>query len=185
MATAATPVRSGSWALAAVGLLGLAVAATLAAYARASPGDGQALFTLGFSGILPLKSWLTTGAAALAVLQALTAASMWGRLGRVTPPWAAPLHRWSGTTAFVLTLPVGFHCVWALGFASGDARTLVHSLAGCLFYGVFAAKMLSLRLSGAPGWLLPLLGGLLVVLVATLWLGAALWYFTRSGVPLV
>ncbi len=176
-----------AWGAAAAALLGIAVAGVLAGYARAHPGDGQALFTLGFSGMLPMKVWLTTGAAVLAVVQAVTAASMWQRLPGQhgdAPPWVPGLHRWSGTAAFLLTLPVGFHCVWSLGFATGDARTVLHSVAGCLFYGVFAAKMLSLRLRVAPGWLVPLLGGLLVLLVATLWLGAAVWYFTRSGVPL-
>lgn len=176
-----------AYALAGVGLLGIGVAAALAAYARVSPGDGRAIFTLGFSGMLPLKTWLTTGAALLAVVQALSAARMWGRLPGArgpVPGWVSPLHRWSGAVAFVLTLPVGFHCVWSLGFADDSARTLVHSVAGCLFYGAFAAKMLALRVRGLPGWLIPLLGGTLVALVAVLWFGAALWYLTRPGVPL-
>jgi hypothetical protein len=180
------PARS-AYPLALVGLLGVAVAAALAAYARVSPGDGRTIFTLGFSGMLPLKTWLTSGAAVLAVVQALSAARMWGRLPGAhgpAPAWVTPLHRWSGTTAFVLTLPVGFHCVWALGFADDSARTVVHSVAGCLFYGAFAAKMLALRVRGLPGWTVPLLGGVLVTLVAVLWFGAALWYLTRPGVPL-
>jgi Family of unknown function (DUF6529) len=109
---------------------------------------------------------------------------MWGRLGSRTPTWIAPLHRWSGTAAFVLTLPVAFHCVWSLGFATDSTRKLVHSIAGCAFYGVFAAKMLSLRLPGLPSWTLPVLGGLLAAIVTGIWFGAALWYFTRTGVPL-
>lgn len=186
---AGTAPASGrsAYALASVGLLGIVVAAVLAAYARASPGDGRAIFTLGFSGMLPFKTWLTSGAALLAVVQAVSAARMWGRLPGAhgpAPAWVSPLHRWSGTVAFVLTLPVGFHCVWSLGFADDSARTLVHSVAGSLFYGAFAAKMLALRLRGLPGWVVPLLGGALVALVAVLWFGAALWYLTRPGVPL-
>ena len=78
-------------------------------------------------------------------------------------------------------MPVVFHCVWSLGFATDSARTLIHSIAGCLFYGVFAAKMLSLRLRGLPGWTLPVLGGLLAALLVVLWFTASLWYFTQSG----
>jgi hypothetical protein len=74
--------------------------------------------------------------------------------------------------------------VWSLGFATDSARTLIHSIAGCLFYGVFAAKMLSLRLRGLPGWTLPVLGGLLAALLVVLWFTASLWYFTQSGRPL-
>jgi hypothetical protein len=49
---------------------------------------------------------------------------------------------------------------------------------------VFAAKMLSLRLRGLPGWTLPVLGGLLAALLVVLWFTASLWYFTQSGRPL-
>jgi hypothetical protein len=183
MESAGTADR-GQWGLAVVAALGLAVAAVLAAYGRASPGDGQTLFTLGFSGMLPMKAWLTTGAFAFAIVQVLSALSMWGRLGSSTPQWVAPLHRWSGTIAFVLTLPAAFHCVWSLGFASDSTRTLLHSLGGCALYGAFAAKMLALRLRGLPGWTLPVLGGLLAAIITGLWFGAGLWYFTRPGVPL-
>lgn len=185
MSTYAEPQR-GQWGLAAVGGLGVAVAAVLAAYARAHPGDGEPLFTLGFSGMLPMKAWLTTAATLLLVVQLTTALWMYGRLpGRsAAPPWASQLHRWSGAVAFVLTLPVLFHCVWSLGFATGDTRTAVHSVAGCVLYGAFAAKMLALRVRGLPGWVLPVLGSLVMLSLLTLFLGAALWYFTRDGVPL-
>ena len=83
----------------------------------------------------------------------------------------------------MLTLPVAFQCVWSFGFATDSTRTLIHSVAGCLFYGVFAAKMLSLRLRGLPGWALPVLGGLLVTLLVVVWFSSAFWYFT-SGRPL-
>jgi hypothetical protein len=44
--------------------------------------------------------------------------------------------------------------------------------------------MLGLRVSGLPAQTLPLLGGLAVAAIVTLWLTAALWFFTRSGLPL-
>jgi hypothetical protein len=184
-ATAYEDTRS-RWGLAWVGLIGLVVAGVLAAYARAHPGDGQELFTLGFSGMLPMKAWLTTVAMLLLPVQPITALWMYGRLPvrSAAPPWASMLHRWSGVSIFILTLPVMFHCVWSLGFATDTTRTLVHSIAGCAFYGAFAAKMLALRVRGLPGWLLPLLGGLVMACLLTLWFGAALWYFTREGVPL-
>ena len=53
-----------------------------------------------------------------------------------------------------------------------------------LFYGVFAAKMLSLRLKGLPGWTLPVLGGLLAALLTVVWFSSAFWYFTQPGLPL-
>lgn len=94
------------------------------------------------------------------------------------------MHRWSGSIAFALTLPVAFHCIWALGFASDNPRVLIHSLAGCLFYGAYAAKMLGLRVKQLPHWAIPVLGGSVLSLLVLTWLTAALWFFTRSGLPL-
>jgi len=184
--TSAKPVdQPARWGLAATAGLGIVVAAVLAAYARVSPGDGASISTFGFSALYAMKSWLTTAAMVFLLVQVISALAMWGRLPGVaaSPPWAGPLHRWSGVVAFVLTLPVAFQCIWSAGFSDDTARTFIHSLAGCLFYGAFAAKMLSLRLRGLPGWVLPVLGGLLAVLLTVVWFSSAFWYFTQSGVP--
>jgi thiamine transporter ThiT len=107
---------------------------------------------------------------------------MWGRLPGAgeAPGWVGPLHRWSGTIAFVVSLPVAFHCLWALGFQSTDTRVLVHSLAGCLFYGAYATKMIGLRTKSLPKWALPVLGGTVFTVLVVAWLTSALWYFTSG-----
>jgi hypothetical protein len=173
-------------ALAAVLALGAGVAVALGVYAKAHSPAGRPLFTLGFSGMLQMKTWLTTIATALLLVQLVTALWMWGRLpgAHAAPGWAAIVHRWSGTVAFVVTLPVAFHCIWALGFSTSSARVVLHGVAGCAFYGAYAAKMLGLRLRRLPGWALPVLGGTVLGLLVLLWLTAALWFFTRSGLPL-
>lgn len=174
-------------AVTAVLLAGAGVAVALGVYAKIHSPAGRPLFTLGFSGMLQMKAWLSTAAVALLVVQLVTALWMWGRLPGVgsAPPWGALVHRWSGSVAFVLTLPVAFHCLWALGFGTASLRVVVHSVAGCMFYGAYAAKMLGLRLRpGSPGWVVPLLGGSVFGLLILTWLTAALWFFTRSGVPL-
>jgi hypothetical protein len=173
---------AGLWVL----LLGAAVAAATGAYAGLHEPAGRPLTTLGFSGVLQMKAWLTTAAAILLLVQLMTALWMWGRLpgaGRA-PSWTGLLHRWSGTVAFVLTLPVAFHCIWSLGFNTDSTRVVVHGLAGCLFYGAYAAKMLGLRVRGLPGWGLPVLGGTVLASLVLVWLTSALWFFTRSGIPL-
>ena len=175
--------RSGVAVLA----VGVAVAAILGVYARVHHASGHALFTLGFSGVLQMKAWLTSAAALLLFVQLATALWMWGRLPRVrrpAPAWVTPTHRYSGAVAFALTVPVALNCIWALGFATYSSRVVVHGVAGCLFYGAYAAKMLGLRLKGLPGWALPVLGGTVLTLLVVLWLTAALWFFTRTGVPL-
>ncbi len=161
------------------------MAVALGVYGRVHDPSLKPLFTLGFSGMLPMKAWLSTVALALVLVQLATALWMWGRLPgrRHAPEWAAPLHRWSGAVAFVVSLPVAVHCLWALGFASNDGRVLLHSVTGCAFYGAYAAKMLGLRVSGLPGWAIPVLGGSVFTLYVVAWLTSSLWFFTRSGIP--
>jgi hypothetical protein len=59
----------------------------------------------------------------------------------------------------------------------------VHSLAGCFFYGAFLAKVLVVRSRRLPGWVLPVMGGLLVTVVAMVWYSSALWYFDGYRLP--
>ena len=167
-------------------LVGAGVAVVLGAYAGLHEPAGRPLVTFGFSGMLQMKAWLASAAVVLLLVQLVTALGMWGRLPGVgaAPDWVGPVHRWSGATAFVLTLPPAVHCLWALGFAGDSPRVLVHSLAGCLFYGAYAAKMLGLRFRGLPGWALPVLGGLVLTLLTLTWLTSALWFFSRSGLPM-
>jgi hypothetical protein len=165
--------------------VGAGVAIALGVYGRLHNPAFRPLFTLGFSGMLQMKAWLSSLVVIFAVVQLITALWMWGRLPRVgeAPGWVGPVHRWSGTLAFVISLPVAFHCLWALGFEYGSPRVLIHSIAGCLFYGAYAAKMIGLRLKAAPKWALPVLGGSVFTLIILLWLTSALWLFTKPGIP--
>ena len=167
-------------------LAGAVVAVSLGVYAKVHTPSGRPLFTLGLSGMLQMKVWLSTAAVVLLLVQLVSALWMWGRLPAAgpAPGWLPQLHRWSGTIAFVLTVPVAFHCLWALGFGTTNARVVVHSVAGCLFYGAYTAKMLGLRMRNSPKWLVPVLGGSVFAMLVLAWLTAAVWFFTRSGLPL-
>jgi Family of unknown function (DUF6529) len=162
---------------------GAAVSLAVGTYGRVHQPTGEAITTLGFPTMLSMKAWFATGAAALGVGQLLSALWLWGRLpfAGAAPSWLGGVHRWSGTAAFVLTLPVAYHCLWALGFQDTSARVLAHSVLGCAFYGVFATKMLVLRSRRLPGWTLPTAGGLLVAVLTGLWLTSSLWFFTNVG----
>jgi hypothetical protein len=185
-ATSRTGLSSGT-ALSGIFLLGAAVAVSVGVYAKAHEPARRPLFTLGFTGMIQMKAWLTTLAALLLVVQLVTALWMWGKLPGAgeAPAFASIMHRWSGTAAFVLTLPVAFHCIWALGFATNESRVILHGILGCLFYGAYATKMLGLRVKGLPGWTLPVLGGTVLASLVGLWLTASLWFFTSSGQPLI
>lgn len=161
------------------------VALALGTYGRVHEPTGGSITTFGFPTVLSMKAWLATGAAVLALAQLASALAMWGHLPgvRTRPAWLPPVHRWSGTAAFVLTLPVAYHCLWSLGFQDTDARVLAHSLLGCAFYGAFATKMLVLRSANLPRLALPVVGGLLVTGLTGLWLTSSLWFFTNVGFP--
>jgi hypothetical protein len=164
--------------------IGGAVAVLLGVYAKMHEPTGIAVNLAGFSGPLAAKTWLTTGAFGFALIQLFSALALYGKLGGVAPSWAGGLHRWSGRIAFLLAVPVAIHCLYAVGFSSGTPRALTHSLLGCFFFGAFTAKMLLLRRKGIPGWLLPIIGGLVFTALVGLWLTSSLWFFQTFGVKL-
>lgn len=165
-------------------LIGAAVAVTLGVYGNLHTPTGIAVSVAGFSGPLTVKVWLATGAAFFAMIQLISALAMWGKLGSFSPGWAAPLHRWSGRIAFLFTLPVMVHCLYAVGFSTFDLRTTLHSLLGCFFFGAFTVKMLILPKKNLPGWALPVMGGLVFTALIAIWLTSSVWYFTTVGVKL-
>jgi Family of unknown function (DUF6529) len=167
-------------------LVGGAAAIALGAYGRLHDPTGVPnLVFVQVSKMLPLKAWLTTIAMLLAVAQTVTALMMWGKIGNPdnTPSWVKPAHRWTGTAAFLVSLPVAYHCLWAVGFQTTTTRSLLHSLFGCAFYGAFAAKMLLLRSKRLSPRTLPIAGGLLVTLLVAIWLTSSLWFFTNVAFP--
>jgi hypothetical protein len=168
-----------------VGLLliaaaGAGVAVSLGVYGSVHAPTGGRIFDLGFADLRAMKSALTAAAMSLIVVQIVSALAMFGRLPmlRSTPSWVAPIHRWSGTVAFVLTLPVVYHCLWALGMNTTSRRALLHGLFGCAFYGAMATKLLGLRATSLPRWAIPVLGSLLVVTLTAVCATSALWFYT-------
>jgi hypothetical protein len=142
------------------------------------------IMTSVFSAPIVSKVWFASAAAFFAIVQVLTAARIFGKLQRFIRPRYAGIpigriHRWSGRIAFLCTLPVAFHCIFILGFQTSSARVLAHSILGTFFYGVFAAKVLIVRDRAAPGWALPIAGGTLFTVIATLWATSSFWYFTN------
>jgi Family of unknown function (DUF6529) len=163
--------------------LGAVVALALGVYGGVHHPTGQALYTGPFSSMFAMKVWLTAVALVLALVQLATALWMYGKLPWPAPDWIGAFHRGTGSLAFVVTLPVAFHCLWALGFQPTDARVLAHSLLGCLFYGAFVAKILTLTSRRVPGWALPWVAGALFTALIAVGLTSAVWYFVTIGVP--
>ncbi|MFD5704032.1 DUF6529 family protein [Streptomyces lasiicapitis] len=161
-------------------LVAAAVAVGLGAYGKVHDPEGTAFNLAGFSSTSAVKSWLGTTSLGFALLQVVSALMVYGRLPG--PSWSAGLHRWSGRIAFLVAVPVAVHCLYALGYQTYSTRVLWHSLLGCFFFGAFSAKMLLLRSEKLPGWLLPVVGGLVFAVLTVVWLTSALWFFRTFGV---
>ena len=134
-----------------------------------------------FTDTLHTKAWLVTAAVVLACGQLLTAARIYEVL-RFPPKGRCYhiVHRWSGRSAILLTLPVAYHCVFLLGFGTHSPRVLIHSLLGSALYGTVVAKVLIVRSTRFAPWVLPVAGGLLFSILLGLWLTSALWFFSVS-----
>ena len=167
--------------------LGGAVAVALGVYANEHDPTGESILGDGlfFSATLNMKAWLATAAIALALFQITSALWIYGRLPAAgePPTWLGVAHKLSGTLAFLVSLPVAYHCLWALGFQDSTGRVLVHSLAGCFFYGAFVAKVVVVESKRLPGWALPLAGGAVFSALAAIWLTSSLWFFDNFGFP--
>jgi len=176
--------RSSGTALLLVGVAaGIAISVGLGVYGRLHEPTGAAINIAGFSSGLAAKAWLASLAFLLAIVQLVSAMVMYGRFPGVrrAPSWIGALHRWSGRLAVLVTVPVAVHCLYALGFADYEPRVLVHSILGCFFYGAFATKMVVVSAPKAPGWALPVAGGLVFSALTGLWLTSSLWFFGTSG----
>ncbi|WP_420032892.1 DUF6529 family protein [Streptomyces sp. cg28] len=161
-------------------IVAAAVAVALGAYGRLHDPAGTAFNLAGFSSTSAVKSWLATVAFAFALVQVGSAFMVYGKLPG--PSWAPALHRWSGRIAFLVAVPVAVHCLYGLGYQTYSPRVMWHSLLGCFFFGAFSAKMLLLRAERLPGWLLPVVGGLVFAVLTLVWLTSALWFFRTVGV---
>ena len=140
--------------------------------------------TLGFADTLTMKVWLASAAVLFALVQVISALWLYGRLGgRPAPPWLGSLHRLSGRAAFLLSLPVAYHCLYQLAFQDTTTRVLLHSLFGCLFYGAFATKVVIVRSPALPGLALPLAGGAVFTALVATWITSGLWFISENGIP--
>jgi hypothetical protein len=147
--------------------------------------------SLGFDTVIGMKVVFSTVIGVLAVLQIIGALWIYGKLGIRAPSWLGTAHRISGITALLLSLFVAYHCLWALGLETGtlsdgekvSTRTVVHGVLGCAVFGAVAVKVVAVRSRRAPGWFLPVAGGLLFALLVVVVLTSAGWYLDEKGWP--
>ena len=166
-------------------LAGAAVAVFFGVYAHVHDPTRESTITLFFTTTLNLKAWFTTVALLLALVQVLTALRIYGKvkIPKQAPKWLGDVHRLSGTLAFLIILPVAFHCLWSLGYDTYDTRVAIHSFLGCVFFGAFTIKVLGVRIHRLPGWFLPVTGSVLFAVLVMLWVTSSLWFFQNVDFP--
>ena len=173
--------------LAAIGLLAVAVTVALYVAGRVhTVNPAFSLFGRQYVAAVTLKAVLATVVLGVAVLQVVLALWMYRKLpfAGSAPRPVRLVHRVVGFALFALTVPIALHCLIAYGVQFTSARVAVHSIAGCFFYGAFVAKVLLVQTRRLPGWVLPVAGGTLAVVVVVLWYTSALWYYNGYQLPL-
>jgi hypothetical protein len=170
---------------------GAVVALLLGVFGKVHDPTVDGTTALGFDTVIDMKVVVTTVIGVLVVLQLIGALWMYGKLGITAPAWVGPAHRTSGTVALLLSAFVAYHCLWALGLESGrlangetvSIRTVVHGVLGCAVFGAVVVKVIAVRSRRAPGWFLPVAGGLLFALLVVVVLTSAVWYIGKEGWP--
>jgi hypothetical protein len=175
-------------------LAGAAASVLLGVYGHEHTATAGKPYSLFFSSTLQLKVWFATVAVTLALVQVLLALRLYGKLRwpKDMPSWLGGAHRIAGTLAFVVSLPVAYQCLWGIGFKSvnmqgaDSTRVLIHSIAGCFFYGAFVTKVLSVRAPKLPGWMLPVVGGAVFAALVVIFATSSVWFFGNrpAGTPL-
>ncbi len=75
----------------------------------------------------------------------------------------------------LLAALVAYDCVAAFGFHVGPARVVLHGVVGFVFFGAFAAKVVSVQRNRHPSWLIPTIGVTLFLTLSLLWLTSLGW----------
>jgi Family of unknown function (DUF6529) len=170
---------------------GAVVSLLIGVFGRVHDPSLHGTTTLGFNTVIEMKVVISTVIGVLAILQVIGALWMFGKLGREAPSWLGTAHRISGAIALGLTIFVAYHCLLALGLESGTlddgqkvpTRTVVHGILGCAVLGAVVVKVTAVRSRRAPGWFLPVAGGLLFALLILAVLTSAVWYLGAKGWP--
>lgn len=173
---------------------GAVIALLLGVFGKVHDPTIDGTTTLGFDTVLAMKVVLSVAIGVLAVGQVIGALWIYGKLGIKAPSWIGTAHRLSGTVALLLSVFVGYHCIWALGLQSGTvhhgddsftvgARTVIHGVLGCVVFGAVVVKVVAVRSKRAPGWFLPIAGGLLFAVLIVVVLTSAGWYINEKGWP--
>ena len=169
---------------------GAIVALLLGVFSKVHDPTLDGTTTLGFKDVRDMKVVVSTVIGVLALGQLVGALWIYGKLGIRAPSWVGTAHRVSGAITLVLAVFVGYHCIWAFGFQTGTVhgydvppRAILHEVLACAVFGAVVVKVVAVRSKRAPGWFLPIAGGLLFAALLVVVLTSAGWYLDEKGWP--
>lgn len=121
--------------------VGAAVSLAIGLYSVLHQPTGRDFVLFGFESAAGWKNALALLIALLLVAQAALSFKLAGMFGfrTTTEPRLHEARRLLATLAVGFSLPVAFHCVWVLGFRSDNFAITLHSILGCVAYGLVVA----------------------------------------------
>ena len=135
--------------------------------------------------LLAWKTALTSLVLALAGVQLALAGRFWKNDGLPVRKRrsAATFHRWNGRLLIVVTVAVGYACLFVQAGPTTPLRILFHSIFGATLFVLLGIKIAAVRLVHGRDSLLPMVGSALFINYLVLWLLSAADYVTRSSDP--
>ena len=131
-----------------------------------------------------MKVWLSSVAVLFALFQVFTALWMYGRLPIASrPSWLADAHRISGRLAFLISLPVAYHCLYQLAFQTRRRACWPTRCSAASSTARSPRRSRIIHMPGRAGVWLPVIGGTVFTLLVATWVTSGLWFITTSGIP--
>ncbi len=129
--------------------------------------------------ILPVKALVATLAVALAFLNLLIMGQLYGKL-RLFPFVPEALSRWhrrQGDVILLLFLFVAYHCLTGATVDPRDWRVLAHAIFGSTVLALILSKVVVVRFLPRVMAYIGIIGSVLFVSTAGVFLTSAFWYF--------
>lgn len=120
----------------------------LAAYASIHEPTQRGLLFVASDSVVDTKIVLSSLAVALFLAQ-VGCGWMAARQPAATGAQLSEIQRIFAAGGFALSLPVVFHCVWALGWPSEGVGAWTHAILGCVAYGSYLVHAFGVRALGA------------------------------------
>jgi plastocyanin len=138
-----------------------------------------------FDDIIEFKVWLATMVLAVAAIQVVSMALVYGWIP-VNERWKEPVaifHRWEGRTVVFIAVVIAVLCILDPGPQSSPDRQRNHTILGIAILALFVVKIAVVNFAPKAGAVIPVLGLAVAAAFAGLWYTSsyAFWFGGGSG----